>query len=216
MNTDWRTYPFQLVPGDSQLDFPAAEGEHPDQESDTWFIAGQLDAAGTGRSFAFLTIFNKNQPGRNGSRRLLHDGAIRPRHRRLRHLHRLRHAAGEHETRSATQDDAWPQATSTSATRAAPARHRGPPAATATGNCCPTPTASAWSARIRPAGPMGLDLAVTPTRAPAPVGRIEIQREDRLLRPKRHLLLLPDRNGDDRNLAVGRIGRAGQRQRRTR
>jgi predicted secreted hydrolase len=63
MNNDWRTYPFQLVPGDSELDFPAAEGQHPDQESDTWFIAGQLDAARTGRSFAFLTIFNKNQPG---------------------------------------------------------------------------------------------------------------------------------------------------------
>jgi hypothetical protein len=60
---EWRSYPFQLVPGDSQLDFPAAEGEHPDQESDTWFIAGQLDAPQTGRSFAFLTIFNKNQPG---------------------------------------------------------------------------------------------------------------------------------------------------------
>ena len=63
MNDDWRSYPFQLVPGDSQLDFPAAEGEHPDQESDTWFIAGQLDAAESGRSFAFLTIFNKNRPG---------------------------------------------------------------------------------------------------------------------------------------------------------
>ncbi|BBX62637.1 hypothetical protein MSAS_18110 [Mycobacterium saskatchewanense] len=62
MTSDWRSYPFQLVPGDGQLDFPAAEGEHPDQESDTWFIAGELDAA-TGRSFAFLTIFNKNQPG---------------------------------------------------------------------------------------------------------------------------------------------------------
>jgi predicted secreted hydrolase len=60
---DWRSYPFQLVPGDSQLDFPAAEGEHPDQESDTWFIAGELGAAQSGRSFAFLTIFNKNQPG---------------------------------------------------------------------------------------------------------------------------------------------------------
>ncbi|OBI42965.1 secreted hydrolase [Mycobacterium colombiense] len=63
MTSDWRSYPFQLVPGDSQLDFPAAEGEHPDQESDTWFIAGQLDAAETDRSFAFLTIFNKNRPG---------------------------------------------------------------------------------------------------------------------------------------------------------
>ena len=63
MTSDWRSYPFQLVPGDDQLDFPAAEGEHPDQESDTWFIAGQLDAAETDRSFAFLTIFNKNRPG---------------------------------------------------------------------------------------------------------------------------------------------------------
>ena len=63
MSSDWRRYPYQLVPGDSQLDFPAAEGEHPDQESDTWFIAGQLDAVQTGRSFAFLTIFNKNRPG---------------------------------------------------------------------------------------------------------------------------------------------------------
>ena len=63
MTNDWRHYPFQLVPGDSQLDFPAAEGEHPDQESDTWFIAGQLQAAESDRSFAFLTIFNKNQPG---------------------------------------------------------------------------------------------------------------------------------------------------------
>ena len=61
MNSDWRSYPFQLVPGDELLDFPAAEGEHPDQESDTWFIAGQLGAAS--RSFAFLTIFNKNRPG---------------------------------------------------------------------------------------------------------------------------------------------------------
>ncbi len=63
MSSDWRSYPYQLVPGDSQLDFPAAEGEHPDQESDTWFIAGQLDAVQSGRSFAFLTIFNKNRPG---------------------------------------------------------------------------------------------------------------------------------------------------------
>jgi len=63
MTSDWRSYPFRLVPGDPQLDFPAAEGEHPDQESDTWFIAGQLDAVDTDRSFAFLTIFNKNRPG---------------------------------------------------------------------------------------------------------------------------------------------------------
>jgi predicted secreted hydrolase len=62
MNTDWRNYPFRLVRDDTALDFPAAEGEHADQESDTWFIAGELTGA-TGRSFAFLTIFNKNRPG---------------------------------------------------------------------------------------------------------------------------------------------------------
>lgn len=63
MSSDWRSYPFQLVDGDSALEFPAAEGVHADQESDTWFLAGQLDTAGTSRSFAFLTIFNKNRPG---------------------------------------------------------------------------------------------------------------------------------------------------------
>jgi hypothetical protein len=62
MSNDWRKYPFRLVHNDSALDFPAAEGEHVDQESDTWFIAGELTAT-TGRSFAFLTIFNKNRPG---------------------------------------------------------------------------------------------------------------------------------------------------------
>lgn len=62
MQSDWRRYPFRLVPDDSALDFPAAEGAHPDQESDTWFIAGELTAA-SDRSFAFLAIFNKNRPG---------------------------------------------------------------------------------------------------------------------------------------------------------
>jgi predicted secreted hydrolase len=63
LTSDWRSYPFQLVPGDPQLDFPAAEGQHPGQESDTWFIAGELAAGDTDRSFAFLTIFNRNRPG---------------------------------------------------------------------------------------------------------------------------------------------------------
>jgi predicted secreted hydrolase len=55
-------YPFELVPGDPQLRFPAAEANHQDCESDTWFIAGEL-TADSGRRFAFLTIFNKNRPG---------------------------------------------------------------------------------------------------------------------------------------------------------
>ncbi len=59
---DWRRYPFQLVPADRQLDFPAAEANHPDCESDTWFLAGELTGE-SGRGYAFLSIFNKNRPG---------------------------------------------------------------------------------------------------------------------------------------------------------
>ena len=59
----WRRYPYQLVPGDAQLDFPAAEGAHPDYESDTWYLAGTLTGEKSGRQFAFITIFNRNRPG---------------------------------------------------------------------------------------------------------------------------------------------------------
>ncbi|MDT5076023.1 MAG: hypothetical protein QOJ80_660 [Mycobacterium sp.] len=61
--TDWRRYPYRLVPGDAQLDFPAAEGTHADYESDTWYLAGFLTAPSSGRKFAFITIFNRNRPG---------------------------------------------------------------------------------------------------------------------------------------------------------
>jgi predicted secreted hydrolase len=60
---DWRSYPFRLVPSDDQFDFPAAEGTHADFESDTWYLAGFLKAAQSGRKFAFITIFNRNRPG---------------------------------------------------------------------------------------------------------------------------------------------------------
>ena len=60
---DWRRYPYALVPGDTQLDFPAAEGAHPDYESDTWYLAGTLTGEQSGRHFAFITIFNRNRPG---------------------------------------------------------------------------------------------------------------------------------------------------------
>ena len=43
MTSDWRSYPFRLVPGDHQLEFPAAEGEHPDQESDTSTPPSRID-----------------------------------------------------------------------------------------------------------------------------------------------------------------------------
>lgn len=139
MNSDWRSYPFQLVPGDGQLEFPAAEGEHRDQESDTWFLAGQLEAAGADRSFAFLTIFNKNRPGGTvvadfytmalfdldtGDYGTYTDYDMPPAN-----LEPGRHARW-----------GWPPAISTSATPAAPAPHHGPAAATATAVYCPTPT----------------------------------------------------------------------------
>jgi predicted secreted hydrolase len=60
---DWQHYPYHLVPGDAQLDFPAAEGTHPDYQSDTWYLAGHLNGRESGRQFAFITIFNRNRPG---------------------------------------------------------------------------------------------------------------------------------------------------------
>ncbi|HET6733181.1 lipocalin-like domain-containing protein [Mycobacterium sp.] len=64
MGEDWRRYPFVLVPDDEQFRFPGAEANHPHCESDTWFLAGEL-AGDSGRKFAFLTIFNKNRPGQS-------------------------------------------------------------------------------------------------------------------------------------------------------
>lgn len=55
-------YPYELVPGDPEFVFPAAEGVHPHCQSDTWFIAGELTGRTSGRRFAFLTIFNQNRP----------------------------------------------------------------------------------------------------------------------------------------------------------
>lgn len=62
MRDDWRRYPFSLVPDDPHLDFPVAEAEHRDFQSDTWFLAGEL-TADSGHRYAFLSIFNKNRPG---------------------------------------------------------------------------------------------------------------------------------------------------------
>ena len=63
MQADWRRYPYQLVPNDSQLEFPAAEGTHRDYQSDTWYLAGHLTGEASGRHFAFIVIFNRNRPG---------------------------------------------------------------------------------------------------------------------------------------------------------
>jgi len=154
MSGDWRSYPYQLVPGDSQLDFPAAEGEHPDQESDTWFIAGQLDAVQSGRSFAFLTIFNKNRPGGTlvadfytlalfdldtSEYGTYTDYDMPPANMQPGAVQKLSMASGY-------LDLSYPSG-------AAP--RRGPPAATPTGNCCRTPTGSAWWVRTNADGACG-------------------------------------------------------------
>ena len=193
---------FSWCPVTSQLDFPAAEGEHPDQESDTWFIAGQLTGT-TGRSFAFLTIFNKNRPGGTvvadfytmalfdldtGDYGTYTDYDMPP--------------ANMQPGRPAPSCR-WPPDISTSATRAVPAtrvvddvprRRRRTAALHLPGQ--PGRLRSGRSAH-------GLDLAVTPTRAPVPVGATDVQRQDRLLRPARHLLVFPDRDGDDAGRCAG-------------
>lgn len=60
---EWRSYPFELIPGDSEFAFPRAEAVHEHCQSDTWFIAGELTGTKSNRRFCFLTIFNKNRPG---------------------------------------------------------------------------------------------------------------------------------------------------------
>ena len=55
----WKTYPFVIAPGDPRLTCPAAEGD-PGVESSTWYVAGRLRGRGSGREWAFLTVFVKN------------------------------------------------------------------------------------------------------------------------------------------------------------
>src|SRR4030042_5343236 len=55
------TYPYQLVPGDSRLDFPAAEGRQLDMQTDTWFIEGLLKGVDSGREFGFIAVYCINR-----------------------------------------------------------------------------------------------------------------------------------------------------------
>ena len=124
----------------------------------------------TGRSFAFLTIFNKNRPGGTvvadfytlalfdldtGDYGTYTDYDMPPANMKPGAQRKLTMATGipRHHV-----------------TKAAPAPRRGSPAATPTGNCCPTPTAVSLVGEDHSGRPMRLDLAVTPTRAPTPVG----------------------------------------------
>ena len=169
MNDDWRSYPFELVPGDNQLDFPAAEGEHPDQESDTWFIAGELAAPEAGRSFAFLTIFNKNRPGGTivadfytlalfdldtGEYGTYTDYDMPPANMKPGAVPKLSMAAGhlDLEYRSAAGTASWTT------------RRDGD------GELLPYTYRISLVGEDQTGKPMRLDLAATPTRAPTPVG----------------------------------------------
>jgi predicted secreted hydrolase len=172
MNGDWRSYPFQLVPGDSLLDFPAAEGEHPDQESDTWFIAGELGAADTNRKFAFLTIFNKNRPGGTvvadfytlalfdldtGEYGTYTDYDMPPANMKPGAVPKLSMATGylDLEYRSGAGTASWTTC-------------RGGP--NETGELLPYTYTVSLAGEDQTGKPMRLDLEVTPTRAPTPVG----------------------------------------------
>ena len=55
----WRNYPYLLVPDDPQLVFPAAEG-YQNVATDTYYASGILQGEASGRRYAFITIFAKN------------------------------------------------------------------------------------------------------------------------------------------------------------
>ncbi len=210
MTSDWRSYPFQLVPGDNQLEFPAAEGEHPDQESDTWFIAGQLDAAETDRSFAFLTIFNKNRPGGTvvadfytmalfdldtGDYGTFTDYDMPPANMEPGAQPKLTMASGHLDINyhSSAGTASWTTS-----------RNGDGELLPYTYRVSLVGTGSVRSAHATRSG--------RNTNARTDTGGcIGVQRKDRLLRSKRHLLLFPDRHGDDRNPALGGRGTAGVR-----
>ena len=58
----WKTYSFDLEPGhpEAELSFPAAEANHPNDMSDSWFLTGTLQGQTTGRKYQFVTIFDRN------------------------------------------------------------------------------------------------------------------------------------------------------------
>lgn len=56
----WRAYPLVLVPDDPEMVFPVAEG-HQDVATDTYYASGILEGVDSGRRYAFLTIFAKNE-----------------------------------------------------------------------------------------------------------------------------------------------------------
>ena len=204
MNTDWRSYPFRLVADGSRLEFPAAEGEHADQESDTWFIAGELIGA-TGRSFAFFTIFNKNRPSGTvvadfytmalfdcdaGAYGTYTDYDMPPASTRPDVRSKLLAAAGHLDIRydSGAGTVAW-------TTRRDDAGESG-----AYTDPCPPALA------VPPGG--SADGAGFDCRTNSLAGAgwcVDAQRQDHLFRSARHVFVFPDRNGDDWDTVLGAL-----------
>ena len=136
------------------------------RESDTWFLAGEL----TGKADRVRVPDDLQQePARRDRRRLLHARTVRPRQRHVRDIHRLRHAAGEHEARRGGEDDGGDEIFDmTYDSGAGNAVWR--TCRDEKGDLVPytydvtsaAPTSTAMSMRV--------DLHVTPTRAPVPLG----------------------------------------------
>ncbi len=184
MTNEWHRYPFRLVADDRALDFPAAEGEHPDQESDTWFTAGELTGT-TGRSFAFLTGFDKTVRAEQSS------PTSTPWRYRLRQRRRYQSSAGPVAWTTCRDDD---------------------------GELRPYTYRVSLLGVDQAGQSMELDLTVTPTRAPVPVGADAHNGKITCFgqHSARHLLVFPDRDGGDRTAALGRAERTDHRQRRPR
>ena len=213
MGGDWRRYPFELVPGDPQLCFPAAEGEHPGYESDTWFLAGELTGEGTARKFAFLTIFNKNRLGHeiaadfhtfalfdldNGTYGTYTDYDVPPANLRPEAVHKLSAAVG-------SLDISYSGDAGTAHWRACRDEHR---------QLIPYTYELALVGTDQAGQPMGLRLRVTPTRAPVPLGASNYDGKITCYGQAGTYLLLPDRHDDGRDFAVGRHRGGGRRRRR--
>ena len=198
---DWRRYPYRLVPGDAQLDFPAAEGTHPDFESDTWYLAGFLTGTGSGRRFAFITIFNRNRPGGE---------VIADFHTFA--LFDLDAAATARSPTTTCHRRTWspaPCPNSTSAEGYLDLRYESS-AGTTTWTACRdgagelVPYTYDFAAFGRDMREPQWNCGCTSRHAAARARRrVGLQRQDRRMSAGRHVLVLPDRHADGRNAALG-------------
>jgi hypothetical protein len=60
VSASWRRYPYALSPSDPELTFPAAEGDQ-GAESNTYYVAGRVRGARSGRSWAYFAVFTYNR-----------------------------------------------------------------------------------------------------------------------------------------------------------